>query len=157
MSKHDKYLGKEHPRSDEIQFIMLVVFLIVWGADSFLLHFTMIPNPVPLVVRISFGALALIISAYLMNESHKLVIDPVNPTFVDYGVFSRASHPMYLGFVLIYFALSVATFSAASFVLWLIYFIIYDRFAAFEEHELVEALGDTYLNYMKKVRRWGLI
>lgn len=103
----------------------------------------MIPNPVPLFARISFGALVLIISAYMMNESHKLVIDPVDHTFVDYGVFSRARHPMYLGIVLTYFALSVATFSAASFVLWLIYFIIYERFAAFEEHELVEVLVET--------------
>ena len=157
MSKHDKYLGEEYPKSDEIQVVMFIVFLIIWGADSFLLHFTTFPSLIPAYLRISFGVIILIISACIMNESHKLVIDPDNPSFVNYGVFSKLRHPMYLGFVMIYFSLSFTVLSMVSFSLVILYFIIYDRFAAFEEKELIDVLGDTYLNYMKKVRRWGLI
>ncbi len=157
MSEHDHYLGDEYPRSDEIQMGMIAAFLVIWAVDSFWLHLTTMPQLLPLIIRVPLGGLIFLFGGYLMNEAHKLVLDPKVPEFVDYGVFGMARHPMYLGTLFLYLGFAIATLSVASIGLWVIYFVIYDRFAAYEEKELVGILGDTYTNYKKKVRRWGLL
>ena len=154
MSDEEKFLGDEYPRSDEIQLVMFGVFLVVWVSDSFWLRVTTMPGLLPWMVRVPLGVLVFLVGAYLMNEAHKLVIDPGEPSFVDYGVFGLVRHPMYLGSMLLYLGFSVGTLSTVSLVLWVVYFVVYDRFAAYEEKELVLVLGDTYKDYTKKVRRW---
>ncbi|MBN1682158.1 isoprenylcysteine carboxylmethyltransferase family protein [Candidatus Bathyarchaeota archaeon] len=154
MSKNKKFLGDEYPKSDEIQVVMLIFFLLIWGLDSFWLNFSTVQLLIPSYILIFFGFMMFIVSAYMMNESHKLVIDPEQHSFVDYSVFSWVRHPMYLGSVLIYFSFSLVTLSIVSLVLSVIYFIIYDRFADYEEKELIKLLNGVYLEYMKKVHRW---
>ena len=74
--------------------------------------------------------------------------------FVDWNVYAMVRHPMYLGILLVYLGLAVATLSLASLALLPAFFYAYDRFAAYEERELVEVLGGDYLGYMGRVRRW---
>jgi protein-S-isoprenylcysteine O-methyltransferase Ste14 len=42
----------------------------------------------------------------------------------------------------------------ASLILLPMFFYAYNKFAVYEERELIEALGDDYLEYMDRVRRW---
>ena len=65
-------------------------------------------------------------------------------------------HPMYLGFILIYIALSIGTLSLLSLIPLIIGFFIYDRMAEYEEKGLEEKLGQEYLEYKKKVPKWFL-
>jgi protein-S-isoprenylcysteine O-methyltransferase Ste14 len=151
--KHEK-LGEEYPGSDPMQLVMLIAFLVIWAVDSFLLQYTTHTELAPMTIRIPLAAVIAITGAYLMNESHRLVIDPEQPTFIDYGVFSRVRHPMYLGAILIYLAFSTATLSLASLIALIPITLLYDRFAAYEEQQLDMKLGETYKEYKKKVRRW---
>lgn len=155
MSEHNHVgLGEEYPGSDPMQVVMGVIFLVIWAADSFLLHYSLYKSLVPWFIRIPVALLIAAIGAYLMNESHKLVLGPDDPVFIDYGIFSRVRHPMYLGAILIYLAFTTATFSLASLIILIPIVILYDRFAAYEEQQLEMKLGKTYTEYKKKVRRW---
>lgn len=151
--KHER-LGEEYPGSDPIQVVMLVAFLVIWAADSFLLHYITHTELAPMTIRIPLAVVIAVTGAYLMNEAHKMVIDPEEPTFIDYGVFSRVRHPMYLGAILIYLAFATATLSLASLLTLTPITLLYDRFAAYEEQQLEKTLGESYVEYKKKVRRW---
>ncbi|MCW4049312.1 MAG: isoprenylcysteine carboxylmethyltransferase family protein [Candidatus Bathyarchaeota archaeon] len=156
MSNHEhKALGEEYPGSDQMQVVMLVIFLAVWAGDSFLLHISTFTSMAPWFLRFPVAVLLVGIGVYLINESHKLVIDMDEPCFVDWGVFSRVRHPMYLGIQFIYLAFTAATLSATSVLVWAFIFQVYNRFAAYEEKELIETLGTTYVEYMKNVPRWN--
>ena len=155
MGEHNhEGLGEEYPGSDQMQVVMLVAFLAIWAADSFLLHYSSYTRLVPWFIRIPIALLITATGAYMMNESHKLVLNPDDPIFIDYGVFSRVRHPMYLGALLIYLAFTTSTLSLASLIILIPMVILYDRFAAYEEQQLEMKLGKTYTEYKKKVRRW---
>ena len=92
---------------------------------------------------------------YMVARSHQLVIDDVtDPVLVDWGVYGLVRHPMYLGIQLCYLGVASSTASVASFLALGFVFLVYDRFAEFEEKELTEALGQQYKDYSVKVRRW---
>jgi protein-S-isoprenylcysteine O-methyltransferase Ste14 len=82
------------------------------------------------------------------------VIDAEDLGLVDWSVYAFVRHPMYLGILLVYLGLATATLSIASLALLPAFFYAYDKFAAYEERMLVEALGEDYLRYMGRVRRW---
>jgi protein-S-isoprenylcysteine O-methyltransferase Ste14 len=73
---------------------------------------------------------------------------------IDYGVFSLVRHPMYLGSLLVYLSLVLATLSAASFVLFLVVFVLYDVLASYEEADLLRLFGEDYEEYRRRVRKW---
>jgi protein-S-isoprenylcysteine O-methyltransferase Ste14 len=95
-------------------------------------------------------------SSYLISKSHKRVFGPVNykPKLVDSGVYAWVRHPMYLGIWLFCAAfLSVST-SLISIVIWIVFFIFYDRMATYEEKSLIGILGEQYMAYQKRVSKW---
>jgi len=146
-------LGEEHPWCDKAQVVMLLIFLAVWGLDSWY-GVTVCGFLCPWMLRAAAGLALVGFGGYLGGESHELVIDVETPGLVDWGVYAVVRHPMYLGILLVYLGLAAATLSLASLALLPAFFYAYDRFAAYEERELVEALGGDYLEYMGRVRRW---
>jgi protein-S-isoprenylcysteine O-methyltransferase Ste14 len=154
--REHKLLGEEHPQSDLVQVILLIILLGIWILDSFFFHWYTL-NIVPFVAKLGLGLVITGSGAYLVQQSHKLVFETKVPKLVDWGVYSVTRHPMYLGIMLIELGVILTTFSVPAFVFWIVIFFIYNLFAAFEENSLIENLGDEYREYQKRVRRWILI
>ena len=154
MIEEEKFIAEEHPEGDKYQLIMLGVFLVIWITDSFLVHVTLVENLVPWYLRIATGVLIVVFGAYLVNESHKMVIDSGEPKFIDWGVYSLARHPMYLGIMLFYLGLIVSTLSIASLLILVGIFLVYDMIAEYEETQIIAEIGEKYLQYRGKVHRW---
>ena len=146
----------EHPFGDVGQIIALIIFIIVWVLDSFFLRVsTMVAAYIPLYIRLIVALLVLAVSLYLLNASHKLVAGGRGPDrVITDGAFRFSRHPLYLGSVLFYLALTIFTLSIVSFVVWLAIFIFYDFIAGFEEKLLVSRFGEEYLSYRQKSGKW---
>ena len=154
MGEHEnKLLGEEHPLSDNVQIILFFVLLGVWIIDSFILKLYSLTH-VPVYIRLSASIVLLGIGAYLVQQSHRLVIEVDKPQLVDWGVYSVTRHPMYLGLMLFELGIVTTTLSIPAFLVWLFLFIAYNQFAIFEEKSLVDVLGEEYRGYMRKVKRW---
>jgi protein-S-isoprenylcysteine O-methyltransferase Ste14 len=154
MGDHE-LLGEEHPQSDRVQLVLLIVLLAVWIIDSFIIkRYTL--NSVPLLVRLGVGVVTVGMGIYLVLQSHRLVIDADESRLVDWGVYSISRHPMYLGSLLLEFGVVFTSMSVAALVFWIVIFFIYNRLAAYEEDSLIDLIGDEYGDYQKKVKRWGL-
>lgn len=147
-------LGEEFPRCDFYQVVIFLIFLVVWGLDSFMYRWTVFDGFIPEYVKTVVGLFLVLIGGYLLKEGHRLVLGPEEPVFVDWGVYGFCRHPMYLGGILIYFGFVLCTFSGIGFLMWIMICLIYNLFAAHEEKTLEKELGITYLEYKKKVRRW---
>jgi protein-S-isoprenylcysteine O-methyltransferase Ste14 len=153
-------LGAEHPLCDRIQLVMLILFFIVWGVDS--LSFFIFVYSTVIFDIIAFPALLVGVSVilglsfYLVSKSHKAVLEQIHdpPELVDSGVYAWVRHPMYLGILLFCLAFLFISISLASLVIWLGFFIFYDRMATYEERSLIELLGEQYAAYQKRVSKW---
>lgn len=155
MTHERKFITREYPGADRTQVVMLAALTLVWGLDSFLLKLTTIPGSVPWPLRLVACAGFITAGSYLVYMSHRLVIDEVtDPVLVDWGVYGLVRHPMYLGIQLCYLGVALSTVSLASFLALGFVFLVYNRFAEFEEKELTGALGHQYLEYMRRVPRW---
>lgn len=152
-----KFIAEEHPEGDKFQLMMLGIFLAIWITDSFIVRATTLNALGPWYLRTAAGALVVLAGLYLVNESHKLVIDSGELRLIDWGVYSLARHPMYLGIMLVYLGLAVSTVSTASLVVLLGIFYVYDRIADYEESRILETMGTQYLEYRKNTRRWLFI
>lgn len=155
--EHSHGIGKEHPRSHEFQLIGIILFLIIWGIDSLFSFTTQLSSEIPWQLRLLILIVAVLIALRLVNGSHKLVlegVDKTNPKVVDKDVYAVVRHPMYFAYIIGFLALIQLTMSLISIVPFIIAFFLLNLIAAYEEKELVEILGQEYLDYMKKVPRW---
>jgi protein-S-isoprenylcysteine O-methyltransferase Ste14 len=150
-------LCEEHPASDLGQILLAIAFLALWALDSFVLKFSTFPaRYVPIYVRLPIAAALVALFMYFAVKSHRMIFDEVRkpPAVIKGGVFSYSRHPLYFSWILLYLGLAVSTFSLASFALWIVIFIFYDRISAYEEERLEERFGDEYSEYMNQVPRW---
>lgn len=148
----------------------LAVFLLTWLVDSFFLKATIfLADDINLVIRLTLSLLVLISAIILFifsiqllygdegfNQENKAKNDTIYVInkVLGSGVYGRVRDPLYLGFLLFYFAIFPTTLSLACFFIFLIVIIIFDRIAAFEEKKLIDLYGEEYLEYKKRVRRW---
>jgi protein-S-isoprenylcysteine O-methyltransferase Ste14 len=152
--KHE-HLAGEKPGSHQNQTILMVVFFIVWIADSFLLRLTTFLFSWSYVwLNVILGLVVLGISIYFMDASHKDLFDTEEQGLATEGVFARVRNPMYLGTVLFYLGLIVFTASLAALVMWLVACVYYNMLADYEEMKLQEKFGNKFLEYKKSVRKW---
>lgn len=153
-----KEIEREFPHSHLIQGGMPAVFLIVWALDSFIFRFsTSLSAFVPLTIRLVLFLMVFIIALVLIQLSHKVLFGETHDhpsRVIDSGIMARVRHPMYLGTLLIYFAVSLTTVSVICFCLFIAAFIVYDRMASFEEKQLESMFGEEYLRYKAGVRKW---
>jgi protein-S-isoprenylcysteine O-methyltransferase Ste14 len=153
-------VGSEHPLCDRIQLLMLILFFVVWGIDS--VSFFMFGYSSVIFEALAFPVLFagtlvfLCLSFYLVSKSHKAVLEQVHdpPKLVDSGVYAWVRHPMYLGTLLSCLAFLFISVSLVSIVIWIAFFIFYDRMATYEEKSLIEILGEQYTAYQKRVSKW---
>jgi len=154
-------LGAEHPLNDKVQPVFLVLYLGVWGLDSFVFRLsTALAGLVPVSIRLSPGILSLAVGIYLVGKSEAAVFGRTligrtgKPKFITTGVYAWVRHPMYLGSLLILLIFFFATLSLLSLLVWVGLFVFLDRMATYEERDLVRILGEQYLNYQKQVPKW---
>jgi protein-S-isoprenylcysteine O-methyltransferase Ste14 len=157
---HRVTLGSEHPLCDSIQMVFLLLLLVVWGIDTFS-HFlfgisTVFVQVISFPLTIIPTILAFGIGYYFVMGSHELVFDETieEAKLIDSGVFARVRHPMYFGILLFYLGFIFLSLSLASLVIWIAFFVFYDRMAAYEEQDLIRAIGDEYVEYQKRVPKW---
>jgi protein-S-isoprenylcysteine O-methyltransferase Ste14 len=160
---HRTGLGAEHPLNDKAQAAFLVVFLGVWGLDSFVFRFsTLLAGVIPVLVHLSLGVLSFAVGIYLVAKSEAAVFGRTlvgrvgKPKFITTGVYAWVRHPMYLGSLLILLGLFLATLSLLSLLVWVGLFVFFDRMATYEERDLYKILGEQYLNYQRQVPKWLL-
>jgi protein-S-isoprenylcysteine O-methyltransferase Ste14 len=152
-------LGSEHPLWDRIQIVLIGSFLVLMlfddvstlslGYPSILERVSAHPILlVPAVFLIAFGV-------YLIKESHAAVFSNTGkPKFFDSGVYSLVRHPMYLGGLMILLGFLFLKFSLIAFVIWIIYFVLCDWMASYEEKDLLRVLGKEYADYQSRVPKW---
>lgn len=152
-------LGLEHPRCDAMQLVMILLFFVVWGLDTFsffLSSHSTVVGYIPLLARAPLAIASLGFGLFLMTESHKAVFGEKHdlPRLVDSGVYSWVRHPMYLGTLLLCLGFFFAVPSLLSLAVWIAFFMLYDRMAAYEEKDLIRRLGEKYAAYKKRVPKW---
>ena len=150
-------LGSEYPYCDSLQLVMMALFFVVWALDSFVFGYsTILAELVLLPLRLFLAALSLGVGAYLGAKSHEVIFgeERDRPVLIDSGVYSRVRHPLYLGILMFCLGLFFAIPSLLSLAVWVAFFILYDRMAAYEENDLVRVLGEKYTTYQKRVPKW---
>ena len=147
----------EHFFGDLGQLILLVIFLIVWIADSFFLHYsTFLSEHVPLFLQLPISLGVLFYSGYLAKAGLKIVFGEVRetPSVIRKGVFNTVRHPIYLGAILFYPGLITLSFSLLSVIVWIIIILFYHFIARYEEKLLLQKFGKEYEKYIKEVPMW---
>lgn len=150
-------MGSEHPYCDRIQNAMIILFLAVWGIDSFIMNYsTFLVGLVPLSLRMILSVLSLGTGAYFASRSHSLVLHGADdqPRLADSGVYSWVRHPMYLGTLVFLLGFFFAVPSLFSLAVLIVFFSLYDKMATHEENDLIKMLGDEYAAYQKRVPKW---
>ncbi|MDO8055868.1 MAG: isoprenylcysteine carboxylmethyltransferase family protein [Candidatus Hermodarchaeota archaeon] len=177
MSHEHKHLRSagEARLSHAIQIGLFVFFIIVWILDSFIFPLFGIFNlaylwTIPLYVASAIGMwgfgfvlaylisivpgiLIIVLALYLMSRSH-IVFKVQEPKVVDYGLYSRVRHPMYLGSILMYVGFWVTTLSLFSLIPLVAAILGYNYLASQEETFLIEKFGDHYIQYKNRVPKW---
>jgi protein-S-isoprenylcysteine O-methyltransferase Ste14 len=146
----------EHPCGDAVQVLLLGFFLMVWVGDSFFLHVSTGPaDYLPRFIRLIFLVFSLAIAIYLIRAGHVVVKHEQHPTgLVTNGGFKLVRHPLYLGSILVYLGLAVATASLFSLALWVIICVFYNYIAGYEEKLLEAKYGESYRMYAEKTGKW---
>jgi protein-S-isoprenylcysteine O-methyltransferase Ste14 len=74
--------------------------------------------------------------------------------FYSCGAFRYVRQPLYLGCILVYFGLAVATASLISLALFIAIAFFYDFLATYEENLLEDLFGESYRTYKQKTGKW---
>ena len=152
-----KGIGEEHPFCDSGQNLFILLYIVMWIMDSFWLHLsTFLMHSIHWLLRGSIAFVSIILGIYLVQGAHKVVFyeAPGDPKVIDWGVFSFVRHPMYLGVLLILLGLFFWSFSLFSIIVWIGFFLFYDRMASYEEKDLIRVFGEDYTDYQKNVGKW---
>jgi len=150
-------IGDEHPLCDSVQNIFILLYLVVWIADSFWFRWsTFLTGSFHWLLRGSLALIFIIVGVYLVQGAHKAVFDeaPSVPQVIDWGVFGFVRHPMYLGVLLIMIGLFFWSLSMLSSSIWVGFFFFYDRMASYEEEDLIRIFGEDYIEYQRRVGKW---
>jgi protein-S-isoprenylcysteine O-methyltransferase Ste14 len=155
---HDRDdLVGEHRLGDLGQLILLVIFLIVWIADSFIFNYsTGLAKFIPLYIKLPVAIGVLFCAGYLARIGLKIVFGEVReePVIIREGVFNIVRHPIYLGAILIYIGLFLLTISIVSLIVLIIIILFYHFIARYEENLLLQQFGKDYEKYKKEVPMW---
>jgi protein-S-isoprenylcysteine O-methyltransferase Ste14 len=146
----------EHPYGDSGQLILLGLFLVLWGGDSFFVQkSTFVSDYIPLPVRLVVLGLTLITAVYLFMSGHVVVAHEERPTSViSRGAFRYVRHPLYLGALLFYLGLTVSTASLFSLALLVAIFLFYNYIAGYEERLMEIKFEEGYGSYRERTGKW---
>jgi protein-S-isoprenylcysteine O-methyltransferase Ste14 len=136
------------------QLILLVVFLVVWIADSFVFkYFTFLTQYISNYIRVPIALIVLVISGLLAWAGLKIVFGETReePQVITTGVFSIVHHPIYFGSILLYLGFILLSLSLLSVLIWFIIIVFYYMISRHEEKLLTQRFGSAYEEYKKKV------
>ncbi len=156
VSKDRNVLCVEHPYCDSLQLVMVTLFFVVWGLDSFVFNYsTLLAELVPLALRLFLALLSSSFGVYLSAKSLKLVFgEEAEPKLIKSGVYSWVRHPLYLGTLMFCLGFFLASLSLLSLGVWIVFFLFYDKMTTYEEEDLIRILGEEYIAYQKRVPKW---
>ena len=112
----------------------------------------------PLTLRLLTAGLLLAVAVLLISFGHEVISHGRHghlPTaLVTAGAFRYVRHPLYLGCLLVYLALAVATASLLSLALLGVIAPFYNFLAAYEEDLMEKMFGDGYRTYKQHTGKW---
>lgn len=163
--KNDKgHLRKSHQNRSDLtgeyafgdmgQLILLVIFFVVWIADSFVFKYsTFLTQYVSNYIRVPITLIVLVMSGLLAWAGLKIVFGETReePQVITTGVFSIVRHPIYLGSILLYLGFILLSLSLLSVFMWILIIIFYYMISRYEEKLLTQRFGSAYEEYKKKV------
>ena len=146
----------EHPFGHAGQLISLAAFMAVWVADSFIGRWTTFPaRDVPLAARLALLALALLTAVSLIRSAGTVHhIEGQSDHVVTTGAYRNVRHPIYLGVMLVYLGLALATASLLSLAVFVCIFFYYNYIAGYEERLLEDRFGQAYEDYESRTGKW---
>lgn len=147
----------EHPFGHAGQFICLIVFLAIWGLDSFVFRFsTFLTQSVPFYVRWTAAAAVFALGICLIRSGHRAVPDESTDggRLIKDGAFAYLRHPLYAGSLLIYLSLVLGSLSLISLAVFGVVFLFYNAISTYEEKVLTRKYGRDYEEYSRKVLKW---
>ena len=138
-------------------YLLIGIFLIV------ILHFTLpittlIPVPWTLlgVIPVILGIVINVNADQIFHDA-KTAVCPfeVSSSLVIYGPYRFTRNPMYLGFTLVLFGVSILAGSLTPFVIVIAFALLMDRmFIQMEEQKLASTFGVQWEEYKSHTRRW---
>ncbi len=152
--QHRSDLTGEYAFGDMGQLILLVVFLVVWIADSFVFKYsTFLTQYVSNYIRVPIALIILTISGLLAGFGLNTVFGKTReePQVITTGVFSIMHHPIYLGSILLYLGFILLSLSLLSVLVWILIIVFYYMISRYEEKLLTQRFGSAYEEYKKKV------
>lgn len=156
-SIHKRGIGKEHPRSHQIQLIAAIIFFLIWILDSFIFMFSNgLANYIPFIIRIILCLSLLTIGLFLIFRTGHIIFhkEEIPSKLIKTGIFAYIRHPLYLGVLLIYLGFIFFSVSLISIIGFIIVFILYNYIATFEENTLEKLFKEEYSEYKKRVPKW---
>ena len=152
-------MGSEHPLWDRIQIVLIGSYIFVMLFDNVSTLSFGYPNILERVSAYPVLLLPAVFSiasgVYLVKESHAAVFAKIErPKFRDSGVYSLVRHPMYLGGLMILLGFLCVKFSMVAFAIWILYAVLCDWMANYEEKDLLRVLGNEYADYQSRVPKW---
>lgn len=107
------------------------------------------------MVFMLIGFAVCVVSQYYMKASWRIGI-PVdeNVSLVSSGIFSLSRNPFFVGTFLTYFGFFLVLPNSISFISGILYCVLIQIQVRLEEEYLAKSLGNVYLQYCLKVRRW---
>jgi len=164
MKREKDHLKKSHQHRDDLigeyvygdigQLIFLVIFLMVWIADSFIFRYsTFLTRYISNFFRVPIALVIFIISGLLAITGLNTVFGKKRegPHLITTGVFSIVRHPIYLASILFYLGFILLSLSLLSIPVWILIIVFYYTISRYEEKLLVKAIGSAYGEYMRKV------
>ena len=152
--QHRDDLSGEHAFSDIGQLILLIIFLIVWIADSFIFGYsTFLTQYISNYIRVPIALIILTISGLLAGFGLNTVFGKTRkePQVITAGVFSIVRHPIYLSSILLYLGFILLSLSLLSVLVWILIIAFYYVISRYEEKLLTQRFGSAYEEYKKKV------
>jgi len=116
----------------------------------------MFAGSIHVFIRLFLGIPSLVVGIYFTLNAHNTVFNKssAKPKLITTGVYALVRHPMYFGILLVCLGFFFTSLSLLSLLVWLGFFVFYDKMASYEEQSLLQILGKQYVIYQKKVPKW---
>lgn len=166
ISQHKKGIKTDQIGKGKVGFVkfveitMKIVTYLVPAVEivSIILNTSFFAVPVRIVgVLVAVvGVAVFIISVLTMRDSWRAGVSKTDKTeLVTKGIYKISRNPAFLGFDLMYFGILLMFFNLVLYIVSLFAMLIFHlQIVNVEEEFLLEAFGDEYLRYKKKVCRY---
>lgn len=152
--KHQGGLAEAHPQTHmriSLSFIMNIATILL---DVFVFqvseNFTQFMHP---IIRLVLFISCVSFSVYLLKLTQNTVYGD-SQKLIDTGVYAFTRNPMYLAGLILNFSFILLSMSLPTLIPFAITFLLYNNMVNFEERKLEEKLGQEFLEYKKKVKKW---